>query len=32
MPLQKTFWVESFGMLVDRFGTPCMVNGGIAGV
>jgi len=32
MPLQKTFWVESFGMLVDRFGTPWMVNGGIAGV
>jgi len=21
-----------FGMLVDRFGTPWMVNGGIAGV
>ena len=32
MPLQKTFWVEAFGMLVDRFGTPWMVNGGIAGV
>jgi PhnB protein len=28
MPLQKTFWVESFGMLVDRFGTHWMVNGG----
>ena len=28
MPMQKTFWVESFGMLVDRFGTPWMVNGG----
>ncbi len=30
MPLQKTFWVESFGMVVDRFGTPWMVNGGAA--
>lgn len=28
MPMQKTFWVEIFGMLVDRFGTPWMVNGG----
>lgn len=28
MPFQKTFWVESFGMLTDRFGTPWMVNGG----
>ena len=28
MPLQKTFWAESFGMLVDRFGTPWMINGG----
>ena len=28
MPLQKTFWVESFGMVTDRFGTPWMVNGG----
>ena len=26
MPLQKTFWSEAFGMLVDRFGTPWMVN------
>ena len=32
MPLQKTFWVEAFGMLVDRFGTPWMVNGGTANV
>jgi len=31
MPLQKTFWSEGFGMLVDRFGTPWMVNGGMAG-
>jgi PhnB protein len=26
MPLQKTFWSEAFGMLVDRFGAPWMVN------
>jgi len=32
MPLQKTFWVGAFGMLVERFGTPRMVNGGTASV
>ncbi|MGH9355155.1 MAG: VOC family protein [Terriglobia bacterium] len=26
MPLQKTFWAARFGMLVDRFGTPWMIN------
>ena len=26
MPIQKTFWAERFGMLVDKFGTPWMVN------
>lgn len=26
MPLQKTFWSVRFGMLVDRFGIPWMVN------
>jgi PhnB protein len=26
MPIQKTFWASRFGMLVDRFGTPWMVN------
>ena len=26
MPLGPTFWAERFGMLVDRFGTPWMVN------
>jgi PhnB protein len=26
MPLQKTFWALRFGMLVDRFGTPWMIN------
>jgi PhnB protein len=28
MPFQKTFWAEEFGMLIDRFGTPWIVNGG----
>jgi PhnB protein len=31
MPMQKTFWAETFGMLVDRFGTPWMVGGGMQG-
>jgi PhnB protein len=26
MPIQKTFWAERFGMTIDRFGTPWMVN------
>ncbi len=26
MPFQQTFWSVGFGMLVDRFGTPWMVN------
>ena len=26
MPLEKTFWSERFGMLIDRFGTPWMIN------
>lgn len=30
MPLQKMFWAEAFGSLIDRFGTPWMVNGGMA--
>lgn len=30
MAMQKTFWAEAFGMLVDRFGTPWMVNGAMA--
>jgi PhnB protein len=28
MPFEKAFWVEAFGMLVDRFGTAWMINGG----
>src|SRR5262249_15605380 len=26
MPIAETFWAVRFGMLVDRFGTPWMVN------
>jgi PhnB protein len=26
MPIQQTFWALRFGMLVDRFGIPWMVN------
>jgi PhnB protein len=26
MPLEKTFWAERFGMLVDRFGIPWQIN------
>jgi PhnB protein len=26
MPLEKTFWAERFGMFVDRFGIPWMIN------
>jgi PhnB protein len=26
MPLEKTFWAERFGMLIDRFGIPWMIN------
>jgi PhnB protein len=31
MPMTRTFWAEAFGMLVDRFGTPWMVGGGVQG-
>jgi PhnB protein len=27
MPLEKTFWAERFGMVVDRFGIPWLING-----
>ena len=27
MPLQSAFWAKSWGMLVDKFGTPWIVNG-----
>lgn len=26
MPLQQTFWAKKFGMLIDQFGIPWMVN------
>jgi PhnB protein len=26
MPYGETFWAKGFGMLVDRFGIPWMVN------
>lgn len=28
MPLQQTYWAARFGMLVDRFGIPWMINCG----
>lgn len=28
MPWEETFWVERFGMVNDRYGTPWAVNGG----
>jgi PhnB protein len=28
MPIQETFWAARFGMLIDQFGTPWMINGG----
>ena len=30
MPLQQTFWAVRFGMLVDRFGIPWIINCGNA--
>ena len=30
MPFQETFWSPGFGMVDDRFGTPWMVNVGVA--
>lgn len=30
MPLQETFWAARFGMLIDRFGIPWMINCGQA--
>ena len=26
MQLEKTFWAERFGMVVDRFGIPWLIN------
>jgi PhnB protein len=30
MPLQETFWAARFGMLIDQFGVPWMINCGKA--
>jgi PhnB protein len=30
MPLQETFWAGRFGMLIDQFGVPWMINCGKA--
>jgi PhnB protein len=27
MPLQPTFWAKTWGMLIDKFGTPWIING-----
>ncbi|HEY4127058.1 MAG TPA: VOC family protein [Gammaproteobacteria bacterium] len=27
MPFEKTFFAEGFGMVIDKYGTPWMVNG-----
>ncbi len=27
MPIQETFWADRFGMGIDKFGIPWMVNG-----
>jgi PhnB protein len=29
MPFGPTFWADGFGMLVDRFGIPWMIGGGL---
>jgi len=31
MGLEKTFWAERFGMVVDRFGMSWMINCGGSG-
>lgn len=28
MPFQPTFWAKGFGMLIDQYGTPWIVNAG----
>ena len=28
MPFQATFWAKGFGMLIDQFGTPWIINAG----
>ena len=31
MPMEKTFWAETFGVLIDRFGAQWMVGAGMHG-
>ncbi|PUA17800.1 VOC family protein [Glaciimonas sp. PCH181] len=26
MPIEETFWAKRFGMLIDQYGTPWMIN------
>ncbi len=28
MPMQETFWVEAFSVVIDRFGVSWLINGG----
>ena len=30
MPFQETFWAKGFGMLIDQFDTPWIINAGAA--
>jgi PhnB protein len=30
MPMQPAFWAKTWGMLIDKFGTPWIVNGELA--
>jgi PhnB protein len=29
MAMEASFWADAFGMLVDRYGTPWIINGGM---
>ncbi|MCR6498872.1 VOC family protein [Shinella sp. CPCC 101442] len=31
MPFEPTFWAKKFGMVTDKYGTPWMINCGVAG-
>ena len=31
MPFEPTFWAPKFGMVTDKYGTPWMINCGMAG-
>jgi len=32
MPMQGAFWAKRWGMLIDKFGTPWIVNGELIAV